>query len=138
MRARLLVFLTASLLSAADTRDHAGTKDLAAMQGSWVMVSCERDGTRMSAEEVKTYSRTVNGNKYTIIIESDENPRQLNGTIALDPTKKPKAIDAVRTDGPAKGQPMLGIYELDGNTQKVCFAPHLWCTLQASRGPEPG
>jgi uncharacterized protein (TIGR03067 family) len=41
----------------------------------------------------------------------------------LDPTKKPKAIDAVRSEGMDKGKPMLGIYELEGESQKVCFAP---------------
>jgi uncharacterized protein (TIGR03067 family) len=41
---------------------------------------------------------------------------------SIDPTKKPKAIDYVMTDGPTKGKTHLGIYELDGDTVKFCFA----------------
>ena len=41
----------------------------------------------------------------------------------LDPSKSPKAIDVTITEGPSKGAVMLGIYEFDGDTLKVCFDP---------------
>jgi uncharacterized protein (TIGR03067 family) len=40
----------------------------------------------------------------------------------IDPTKKPRAIDYAMTEGPTKGKTHLGIYELDGDTVKFCFA----------------
>jgi uncharacterized protein (TIGR03067 family) len=40
----------------------------------------------------------------------------------IDPTKKPKTIDYTMTEGPTKGKTQLGIYELDGDTVKFCFA----------------
>ena len=45
------------------------------------------------------------------------------GTQKLDPSKSPKAIDVTMTEGPNKGAVMLGIYEFDGDTLKVCFDP---------------
>jgi uncharacterized protein (TIGR03067 family) len=42
--------------------------------------------------------------------------------ITLDPTKKPKTIDYTMTEGVNKGKQQLGIYELDGDTLKSCFA----------------
>ena len=42
--------------------------------------------------------------------------------IILDPATKPKTIDFQRTDGGTKGMRQLGIYELDGDTLKSCFA----------------
>jgi uncharacterized protein (TIGR03067 family) len=42
--------------------------------------------------------------------------------VTIDPTKKPKAIDYEMTEGPTKGKTHLGIYELDGDTVKFCFA----------------
>ena len=123
MRMTLLMLLTASLLSAADARTDASKKDLEALQGDWVMVSCERDGIKMSAEEVKTYRRTVQKNKYTVVIAGEDGVQKLNGTITLDPTKTPKTIDAVRTEGPSKGKAMRGIYAFAGDKQNVCFAP---------------
>jgi uncharacterized protein (TIGR03067 family) len=123
MRAKLLIIATAGLLCAADAKDDAVKKDMEKLQGRWLMVSSMRDGMAMPAEIVKTYSRIVKGNDYTVVAESEENLRVIKGTIKLDPTKKPKAIDATRTEGPDKGKPMLGIYEFDGDKQKVCFAP---------------
>ena len=46
------------------------------------------------------------------------------GTQKLDPSKSPKTIDVTMTEGPSKGTVMLGIYEIDGDTLKVCFDPH--------------
>jgi len=41
------------------------------------------------------------------------------GTIRLDATKHPTQMDTIST----KKEVMLGIYELDGDHYKVCFAP---------------
>jgi uncharacterized protein (TIGR03067 family) len=41
------------------------------------------------------------------------------GTIKLDATKKPKQMDTVSTEK----EVMLGIYELEGDGYRVCFAP---------------
>ena len=40
----------------------------------------------------------------------------------LDPTKTPKAIDIEVASGEHKGVVYLGIYELDGDTLRICFA----------------
>jgi uncharacterized protein (TIGR03067 family) len=45
------------------------------------------------------------------------------GTQKLDPSKSPKAIDVTMTGGLNKGAVMLGIYEISGDTLKVCFDP---------------
>ena len=41
----------------------------------------------------------------------------------LDPSKSPKTLDAAVTEGPNKGGVILGIYEISGDTLKVCFDP---------------
>ena len=45
------------------------------------------------------------------------------GTHKFDPTKKPGQVDAVITEGEGKDSKMLGIYEMKGDTMKVCFDP---------------
>ena len=45
------------------------------------------------------------------------------GTQKLDPSKSPKTIDVTVTEGLNKGAVMLGIYEINGDTLKVCFDP---------------
>jgi uncharacterized protein (TIGR03067 family) len=120
---KVLLIVTVGMPMAADVKEDGARQDLAKLQGRWEMVSSERDGIPMPADDVKTYSRTISGNKYTVVVKGETGVTELHGTIALDPTKNPKTIDAVRTEGATKGQPMLGIYELDGDKQKVCFAP---------------
>jgi uncharacterized protein (TIGR03067 family) len=44
------------------------------------------------------------------------------GTSRIDPAKRPKAIDLTPTEGEHKGQTARGIYEVEGDTLKICFA----------------
>jgi uncharacterized protein (TIGR03067 family) len=44
------------------------------------------------------------------------------GTQKLVPSKSPKTLDVMVTEGLKKGAVMLGIYEIDGDTLRVCFA----------------
>ena len=41
---------------------------------------------------------------------------------SIDPARKPRTIDYQMTEGPTKGKTHLGIYEVDGDTVKFCFA----------------
>ena len=44
------------------------------------------------------------------------------GTFKVDPSKKPHTIDITFTDGPEKGTTSLGIFEVDGDTYKLCLS----------------
>jgi uncharacterized protein (TIGR03067 family) len=94
-------------------------KDQEAFQGTWVAVSGEQDGKPVPPEEVKKMKLVVKGNRYTFTAgeETEE------GTFKLDPAKKPKAVDVMPTTGRDKGKTVLGIYEMEGDTHKSCFAP---------------
>ena len=44
------------------------------------------------------------------------------GTCKVDATTSPKTVDITTgADGPSKGRVILAIYELNGNTLKVCY-----------------
>jgi uncharacterized protein (TIGR03067 family) len=112
---KLLVVLTVGLLLGADAKDD-GKKELEKFQGEWTVESGERDGQKFPEEVAKSLKRTVKGDK-TIV--SREGQVVAEGTITLDPTKKPKTID-IKLD--ASGETVQGIYELDGDTLKICYA----------------
>ena len=122
MKTRLLTVLVVGLFLAADNpkKDDTKTKsDLDALQGTWQCVAGEDDGEAAKPDDVKTYQLIVKDNKYTIMMRGKEAEQ---GTLKLDSTKKPKTIDVDITSGEDKGKAQHGIYELDKDSFKACFA----------------
>jgi uncharacterized protein (TIGR03067 family) len=107
-----------ALVTAADGQD-AVKKDMALLEGEWSMVSGEANGISMPKEAVQSGKRVATEGETTITIGGQV---YFKAKFIIDPTKKPKAIDYTMTEGPTKGKTHLGIYELDGDTVKFCFA----------------
>jgi uncharacterized protein (TIGR03067 family) len=114
------LFVLALAMGAEGAQEDDAAKDLKKMQGDWVVVSMEADGMRIPDDDAQALFRTVKGDKYTV---SRYRKVAGKGTIKLDATKKPRAIDATPDGAAAKGRPILGIYEFDGEKLKLCFAP---------------
>jgi uncharacterized protein (TIGR03067 family) len=95
-------------------------KEVGKFQGPWTIESSETGGEKLAIGELKGLIVTFEGNKNTV--KKGDEVIQI-GTQKIDPTKSPKTIDVTMTDGPSKGMVMLGIYEFDGDTLKVCFDP---------------
>jgi uncharacterized protein (TIGR03067 family) len=95
-------------------------KDQDKIQGTWEVVEFIANGTTVP-QEVRT--------KLHVVIKGDK--IQLTGfgggidkreyVFKLDPTKKPKAIDAIMQFDPYKGKTLPGIYDLDGDNLKLCM-----------------
>lgn len=102
--------------AAADER--AEKAELEKFRGTWKGVSVVQDGKEMPKAEAEAARLVATGEGYALTIGGQE----VEGTHKLDPSKTPKQIAAVRTKGPDKGEKMLGMYELTGDTFKVCFA----------------
>jgi uncharacterized protein (TIGR03067 family) len=94
-------------------------KEMAQLEGEWSMVSGEADGMAMPQEFVRTGKRTAKNGETTIHMGGRV---YFKAKFTIDPSAKPKAIDYTMTEGPTQGKIHLGIYELDGDTVKFCFA----------------
>ncbi len=116
----LLICLTALVISQA-RGDEAKTakKDLAQLQGEWVMTIGSRDGQSVPDAMLKNSKRTCKGDETTVVIRGK---LLMRTKITLDPSKKPKCIDYQITGGTNAGKTQLGIYEIDGDTVKFCFS----------------
>ena len=95
-------------------------KELKKFQGTWTFESVEAGGKKLPADQFKGITVTFEGDKY-VVKRGDEVVEA--ATQKLDPSKSPKTLDAKVTDGPNKGAVILGIYEISGDTLKVCFDP---------------
>ena len=110
--------LTAGLFVTADARDDAVKKDMDALQGKWQLVSMQRDGEAVDVS--KDAARVIKGDKYELTLRPG---LSIEGTYKIDPTAKPKKMETTASTGPYKDQELLGIYELSGDTLKICYAP---------------
>jgi uncharacterized protein (TIGR03067 family) len=115
-----LAGLTALIVAASAAEDKgAAKKDLDQLQGEWSMVSGSADGQSMPDEMLKQMKRVCKGDETTTTMAGQV---FLKAKFSLDPSKKPKTIDYEMIDGFTKGKKQLGIYEVNGDTFKSCFA----------------
>jgi uncharacterized protein (TIGR03067 family) len=119
-RNALLIGLAVLAISLTGAEDNPTIKkDMAQLQGEWTMVSGERDGLPFPDELRKSFKRSAKGDEATVTMGGQLFTK---AKFTLDPAKKPKAIDYSVTGGNYTGQRQLGVYELDGDTLKLCFS----------------
>ena len=109
----LLVSLSFACLSRGDEAKKGGTS----IDGTWLPTEAELGGKKLPDEVRKTIKLVIGDGKYTVTV--GEKPDR--GTITLDPSKKPKALDITGTEGPNKGKTILAIYERTGDTLRICY-----------------
>jgi uncharacterized protein (TIGR03067 family) len=114
-----LMIALAAISSVWADENEAIKKDLALLQGEWSMVSGSADGQPMPEEMRKQMKRVCKGDETTTTMAGRP---FIKAKISIDPSKKPKTIDYDMSDGVTKGKKQLGIYEVDGDTFKSCFA----------------
>jgi uncharacterized protein (TIGR03067 family) len=88
--------------------------DAKKIQGTWLLVSREQDGRRRTVGGEMKY--TITSDRIALITQKDAGDQYRLG---ID--KKLKIIDLVPGDGPNKGKTLKGIYDLAGDTLRICF-----------------
>lgn len=119
MRYSLLMLMLAPIaLAAGSQSDPDVKKELDKFQGSWQALSVVNiDGKPGSEDQIQHMRLVVKGNTFTL---QDKNTT-LRGTFSIDPTRVPKTID-VTLEGANPEDRLVGIYRLDGDLRRSCFA----------------
>ena len=104
----------------ADDKDKAAEEDKK-FEGTWNVVAMEISGTKAQSEAYETMTFTFKGKKYE---QKNGDDVVEAGTQDLDPSKTPKHMDVNVTEGETKDKKQLAIYEINGDTCKICFAQH--------------
>jgi uncharacterized protein (TIGR03067 family) len=109
--------LVSGLLMAADDGPENG-KEFARLEGVWRFALVEVNGMKQPEAPFDSNKLLVlPGGRYVIV----QGTRITHGVIKLDPAKSPKHYDVTVTNGPSKGLSSFGVYEIDGDTWKVCL-----------------
>jgi len=95
------------------------SQDLELLQGSWTLTALEVKGQRLSSTELPNGSMIIRADRFTI---NSSISRASKGTLKLQPSRSPRLITMKFDAGPQKGKSTHGIYELDGDTWKICLA----------------
>ncbi len=109
------LFLAITILAVSQIR--AAEDGKTELEGTWDMVSLERDGKEVKPQ--KNTKAIFTGDKFVIQVGDKV---IAGGTFKVDATQKPKATDAKYTEGPDKGKSFKGIYQIDDDTLKFCRA----------------
>ena len=96
----------------------AKANDLKDMEGTWKVESAEAGGQKIESDELKAIVVKITGDRYEVKTKDKVDA----GTLKLDETQKPKTMDATDTEGDDVGKVVKAIYELSGDTLRVCYA----------------
>jgi uncharacterized protein (TIGR03067 family) len=114
-----MITLTAALVGLFFTMDpmqgSTPAEDIKKLSGAWMAVAAERDGK--PAPDIRGHRLVFMGEKFTIFSGGKV---LYQGAYKLNPGRKPAQIDFVHTAGELKGKIWQGIYELDGESLKIC------------------
>jgi uncharacterized protein (TIGR03067 family) len=119
--AALLVAGFVSPDSRGDAPESTFSNELKAMAGTWTPIFLENNGFKASKQDLQgiQWLRNADG---TWTMQRDNKTVVWWAVKTIDATKKPKTIDIEITAGEYKGVVYQGIYELDGDTLRICFA----------------
>jgi uncharacterized protein (TIGR03067 family) len=90
-------------------------KELAKFEGTWQPYYVEIEGKELKTN-VKDDRLVIAGKSFLFT-----GKEKMEGTITIDPSKKPPTIDTEVTSGEHKGSKMIGIYEISKETLTVCY-----------------
>ncbi|HLW65923.1 MAG TPA: TIGR03067 domain-containing protein [Gemmataceae bacterium] len=94
----------------------ADDNDPQKLQGNWSVVSAEHHGRKVVEDELSRPKVIFKGNEMSY----EENGKVRKGTFKVDDRTKPACINISPADGAEAGQTFPGIYEIDGDTLKLC------------------
>lgn len=91
-------------------------KDLAQMQGTWIMEALEINGKNVGPEQIKDTFLIVKDDEYRTRVKD----KLIRGfRLKLDPSKDPKAVDMIQAEPGGTEKIVKGIYNLDGDRLKI-------------------
>jgi uncharacterized protein (TIGR03067 family) len=116
MIGKLLLLLSVGYFAFTPLSNYQTEQDWKMVEGTWIPLNAELGGQKLPDEYLKDTKLILSAGRYTYM--TDQGTYKL---IPVEAPKAPKAIDITGVDGPNKGKTLLAIYELTGDTLRVCY-----------------
>ncbi len=87
------------------------------IQGTWVPITAELGGHALPEDRLLSMKLILAKQNYTMLVGKTSD----KGTVTLNSEVRPMAMDVRGTEGPNKGKTIPAIYQLAGDTLKVCY-----------------
>jgi uncharacterized protein (TIGR03067 family) len=113
MIGKLLLLLNVVYLVFTPLQNQKAEEDLKMIEGAWIPVVAELGGKPLPEEYLKDTKLVLTDGRYTYMNDK--------GTYKLIPAEKLKAMDITGAEGPNQGKTLLAIYELTGDTLRICY-----------------
>jgi uncharacterized protein (TIGR03067 family) len=113
MIGKLLFLLSVCYLVFTPWQNQKAEEDWKMVEGAWIPVVAELGGKTLPEEFLKDTKLVLTDGNYTYIND--------HGTYKLIPSEKLKAMDITGKEGPNQGKTLLAIYELTGDTLRICY-----------------
>ena len=91
--------------------------DAKAVQGSWTPTKADLGRQPMTEAVLKSISLKLDNGKYEVFVGGKPD----KGTYTIDSASKPKSMTVTGTEGPNNGKTFPAIYELKGDTLRICY-----------------
>jgi uncharacterized protein (TIGR03067 family) len=116
LSAVLLAFFPV-LIGCSTAQNSLGQETSQMIQGTWIPISAELAGQPFPQQVLNTIRLILTENRYTAVVAGTTDV----GNLILRSNQQPRAMDILGTEGPNKGKTILAIYELTGDSLKVCY-----------------
>ena len=109
--------ISLGILLATQNSSAAEPPDAKMMEGTWLPLKAELGGQPMPDNVLKSITLKLGDGKYAVTVGAAPD----NGTYSIDPKTNPKSMSVTGTEGPNKGRTFPAIYELEGDTLRICY-----------------
>jgi uncharacterized protein (TIGR03067 family) len=116
VKSTAIIVLATALCVAADRPKADAKKELDRLQGTWVMAALEVNGEEVPRKKLEGTTLVIKGDRYIVKVKDTTHET----TIKVDPRKDPRAIDMYFPDGSNLPKLSKGVYDLDGDTLRIC------------------
>jgi uncharacterized protein (TIGR03067 family) len=106
-----------SAVKSETTQSSSGQETSQMIRGTWNPLSAELAGQPFPQQVLNTIQLILTEDRYTAVVAGAKDV----GNLTLHSNQQPKALDILGTEGPNKGRTILAIFELAGDSLKICY-----------------